>query len=73
MPIETDHSIREHLERLDAAEVRDGIEATVTAESVEVAVNRSWVNGWRVAAYAKAWWTGSGITPEAGVKVRKDF
>lgn len=40
----------------------------------EVAVNRTWANGWDVTAYAKAWWKGDKVIDTGGgVRVRKTF
>jgi hypothetical protein len=51
------------------------------AGTAEVRIQRSWRNGWEVAAYARAWWHGDRIQPgtrpasgaEAGVEVKKTF
>lgn len=78
MPLETDRAVQRHLDSLDEPGTRDGLtlDASVTESrevAVAVSVNRSWSNGWNLAAYARAWWKGAAVVPEAGVKVRKDF
>lgn len=80
MPLNTEHAVQEHLDRLSDADTKDRLtfDASVTEGrdvSVEVSVNRSWRNGWGLAAYGKAWWKGADVKVqgEAGVSVTKDF
>lgn len=72
MPLKIDNAVNAELERLAADDTRDSLEATVDQDSATVAINRTWQNGWNIAAYARAWWKGD-TRVEAGVKVRKDF
>jgi len=66
---------------VDAALQANTLEASATATAhadgsgeAEIAVTRTWTNGWDLTAYAKAWWTGQTVVEVgAGVTVRKTF
>lgn len=53
------------------------VEANVQEDKsgeAEISAGRSWANGWDVAVYAKAWWTGQHVVRTAGgVKASKTF